>query len=193
MQMDEAIDMIAFGATTQKVSSCLGLYLSPETIYIAETHLEKGKVIVDHLVRIPVPAAEAAKSPAGPTTATLNTDFLLDNAKLSALIRQSMSQVKWGTKDVMITLSHHLGLLRYFAMPAVDKRFWKSSVPLEAKKYIPIPFELLSHDYQCVPLPAAADGKPRQGALVAVTQKKNLANISALLESPRSSKVSASI
>lgn len=183
MNQDEIIDALAFGAATQKIGNCLGMYLGPELIYIAETHLDKGKLVVDHLVRIPVPAAEPAKGAAGPTTATLNTDFLTDNAKISALIRQSMSQVRWNTKDVIVTLSHHLGLLRYFAMPAVDKRFWKSAVPLEAKKYIPIPFDVLSHDYQVAPLPPDAAGKARQGALVAVTQKKNLANIGGLLQS----------
>ncbi|MBI3553311.1 MAG: pilus assembly protein PilM [Elusimicrobia bacterium] len=183
MALEEIIDVLAFGVTAPRVSSCLGLYLSPETVYISETHIEKGKAVVDHLVRIPVPAPEGVKAPGGPTTATLNTDFLMDNAKLSALIRQSMSQVRWNSKDVMVTLSHHLGLLRYFAMPAVERRFWKSAVPLEAKKYIPIPFEVLSHDYQVVPLGPDANNKPRQGALVAVTQRKNLANITALLES----------
>ena len=123
MAIDEVVDALAFGAKTEKVSACLGLYLGPETIYIAETHLEKGKLIVDHLVRIPVPAPEAGKGSGRPTGSTLNTDFLMDNAKLSALIRQSMSQVRWNTKDVMLTLSHHLGLLRYFAMPAIERRF----------------------------------------------------------------------
>jgi hypothetical protein len=45
----------------------------------------------------------------------------------------------------MVTLSHHLGLLRYFAMPAIDRRFWKTSVPLEAKKYIPIIASVSEH------------------------------------------------
>jgi hypothetical protein len=183
MDVDEIVDALAFGAKTEKVSACLGMYIGPETIYIAETHLEKGKLIVDHLVRIPVPAPEAGKGGAPGTGSTLNTDFLMDNAKLSALIKQSMAQVRWNTKDVMLTLSHHLGLLRYFAMPEIERRYWNSSVPLEAKKYIPIPFDVLSYDYQVVSLPPDANGKNRQGALVAVTQKKNLSNLTALLAS----------
>lgn len=186
MEIDEVIDMVAFGATTPRVSSSLGLYLSPETIYVAETRMEKGgRLAVEHLARIPVPAPEAkegAKAPAGPSTGTLNTDFLMDNAKLSALIRQSMSQIRWGTKNVVVTLSHHLGLLRYFTMPAIDRRFWKTAVPLEAKRYIPIPFDVLNYDYQVVPISPDATGKPRQAILIGVTQRKNIANIAALLE-----------
>src|SRR5579883_1435824 len=179
MAADELIEKLAFGTTRPKATHCLGLFLSPEVIYIAETRLDKGRIAVDHLVRIPVPQPDAAKT-AG-ATGTLNTDFLGDHAKLAGLMRESMSQIKWGTKDVVVTLSHHLALLRYFSMPAIDRRFWKSAVPLEAKKYIPIPFDVLSHDFQVSTIPPDASGKPRQGALIAVSQKKNLANVTALL------------
>lgn len=183
MALDDLIEQLSFGKATVKVSSCLGLYLSPETIYVAESHIEKGRLAVDHLVRIPVPQPElSGKATSGPATATLTADFLMDNEKLSALITQSMSQTRWSTKDVFVTLSHHFGLARYFTMPAVDSRFWKSAVPLEAKKYIPIPFDLLNYDFQIIPLPPDARGKPRQGCLVAVTQKKNLVNVADLLQ-----------
>lgn len=181
--IDAAIEQLAFGKTTPKVSSCLGMYLSPEVIYLSETHMEKGRLVVDHLVRVPVPAL-APKPGQGPGTGmTLNTDFLMDNAKLSALIRQAMSQIRWNSKNVIVTLSHHLGLLRYFTMPAIDPRYWNSAVPLEAKKYIPIPFELLGYDFQVSPISAGAENKTRQGVLFGVTPKKNMPNITALLQS----------
>ncbi len=180
MAWDELVEQLAFGKKSRRIGNCLGVYLSPEVIYVAETRVEKGKLTVEHLVRIPVPISEATKG--GPATSSLNTDFLNDHVKLGVLMRQSMAQIKWNSKDVMVTLSHHLGLLRYFAMPAIERRFWKSAVPLEAKKYIPIPFDALAHDYQVVPFPPDAANKPRQGALVAVTQKKNLTNIISLLD-----------
>ncbi|MCX5795116.1 MAG: hypothetical protein NTY77_06455, partial [Elusimicrobia bacterium] len=179
---DEIIEKVAFGQTAPKLSSTLGMYLSPDTIYIAQTNMERsGKLVVEHLVRIPVPIP-AEKKDAGTMTGTLNTSFLTENQKLGTLIQQSMSQFKWSTKHVMVTLSHHLGLLRYFTMPTIERRFWKSAVPVEAKKYIPIPFEALSYDYQIIPLPPDAANRARQGTLIAVTQKQNLANISAMLQ-----------
>jgi hypothetical protein len=185
MAIDEAIETLSFGQTAPKVSSCLGLYLSPETIYISETHFDKaGRLVVDHLLRIPVPPPEAAKGKTtGPGATTLNTDFLGDSARLGALIRESMAGIKWKSRYVMVTLSHHLGLLRYFMMPAIERPFWKTAIPLEAKKYIPIPFDALTYDFQVLPLPPDAGNKPRQGALIAVTQRKNLANINLLLQS----------
>ncbi|MBI5240845.1 MAG: hypothetical protein HY926_10265 [Elusimicrobia bacterium] len=181
MNWDGLIESVAFGKTTPKLSSSLGMYLSPDTIYIAQTSLDRsGKLRVEHLVRIPVPVPEGKS--AGTMTGTLNTSFLTENQKLGGLIQQSMSQFKWSSKNVMVTLSHHLGLLRYFTMPAIERRFWKSAVPVEAKKYIPIPFEALNYDYQCIPLPHDSSNRARQGTLIAVTQKQNLANISAMLQ-----------
>jgi Tfp pilus assembly PilM family ATPase len=157
----------------------VGLYLAPDVVYLSETHVSGGKLVVDHMVRIPIPSD--GKGPGA--TATMNTDFLADPAKIAGLIRQSMSQLRWNTKNVRVTLSHHLGLLRYFAMPAMERRFLRSAVPLEAKKYIPIPFDILAHDYSAAPLPPDAFGKARVGILIAVTQKKNIANVQGLLTS----------
>lgn len=188
MTIDELVEELSFGKSSEKVSSCLGMYLSPEVIYIAETHLEKGKLAVDHLVRIPVPppppekGKEAGKDAAAPATVTLTTDFVFDQAKLGALIRESMAQFRWNSKDVLVTLSHHLGLLRYFTMPALERSFWKTAIPMEAKKYIPIPFEGLSYDYQILPLPPEAN-RARQGSLIAVTNRKNVDNVENLLRS----------
>ncbi len=176
-QFDDFIDQIAFGRKVPKASSSLGLYLSPDVVYMAETHLKSGKIVVDNLVRIPIPTDP--KKPGA--TATMNTDFLSDPAKVAGPLRQSMSQLRWNSKNVRVTLSHHLGLLRYFPMPAVGQRFLRSAVPLEAKKYIPIPFDVLAYDFTAVPLPLDATGKNRLGVLMAVTQKKNLANVQGLV------------
>ncbi|MDE2512405.1 MAG: pilus assembly protein PilM [Elusimicrobia bacterium] len=179
-KIDEIVEQIAFGEQGPKNGSSLGLYLSPDLIYLSETHMGKDGVLVDHLVRIPIPADEKKKAGA---TATMNTDFLEDPAKIGSLIKQSMSQLRWNSKTVRVTLSHHLGLLRYFTMPAMDRRYLKSAVPLEAKKYIPIPFDVLAHDFQAVPLPPDAAGKPRLGIVIAVTQRKNITNVQGLLDS----------
>jgi hypothetical protein len=185
-KLDSIVEQIAFGKETRKPSPSLGLYMSPDTIYLAESHLDKsGKLVVDHLVRIPIPSSvkSAVASPGAAANATMNTDFLTDPQKVAGLVRQSMSQMRWNVKNVRVTLSHHLGLLRYFSMPSMESRFLRTAIPLEAKKYIPIPFDVLAHDYQSMPLPVDAGGKPRLGVLIAVTQIKNIANIQGLLAS----------
>lgn len=177
--IEKLIDNLAFGVEGRAPGPCLGLYLGPDVIYLAESHLDKaGKLVVDHLVRIPIP--RDAKSPAG--TATMSTDFLSDPLKVAGTIRQTMSQMRWNSKRVRVTLSHHLGLMRYFVMPAIERRFIRTAVPVEAKKYIPIPFDALAYDFQTIAVPADAQGKERLGILIAVTQDKNIANIRGLLD-----------
>ncbi|OGR69533.1 MAG: hypothetical protein A2X40_00460 [Elusimicrobia bacterium GWC2_65_9] len=178
-RFDQLIEQISFGTASAPAGPCLGLYLSPEVIYLSETHREKGgRLAVDHLVRIPIPAE--GKNPGA--TATMNTDFLSDPLKIAGFLRQSMSQMRWNSKSVRVTLSHHLGLVRYFSMPAMEHRYLHTAVPLEAKKHIPIPFDLLAHDFQAIPLPPDAQGKARLGVLIMVTQRKNIANVQGLLK-----------
>ncbi|MEK7383057.1 MAG: pilus assembly protein PilM [Elusimicrobiota bacterium] len=178
--IDKTIEQLAFGAAGRAVGSSLGMYLSPDVVYLAESHVERsGKLVVDHLVHIPI--ATDVKNPAG--TATMSTDFLKDPLKVAGTIRQTMSQMRWNSKRVRVSLSHHLGLMRYFTMPDMERRYLRTAVPLEAKKYIPIPFDVLAHDFQAIPLAPDAQGKPHVGVLIAVTQKKNLACIQGLLDS----------
>lgn len=178
--INQLIDQVAFGKAKPVTGPCLGVYLSPDMVYIAETKAGSGGTIgVDHLVRVAIPLEGKAAS----GTMTMSTDFLSDPTKVGGLIRQSMSQIRWNSKNVVVTLSHHLGLLRYFPMPQMERRFLRTSVPIEAKKYIPIPFDALAHDFQAEAMPADAAGKARLGVLIGVTQNKNLANISGLMTS----------
>ena len=154
--IDKTIEQLAFGAEGRAAGSSLGLYLSPDVIYLSESHVEKGgKYVVDHLVRIPIPAE--GKNPAG--TATMSTDFIGDPLKVAGAIRQAMSQLRWNSKRVRVTLSHHLGLMRYFVMPDMERRYLRTAVPLEAKKYIPIPSTSWSMTSDRL-LPSDAQGKP---------------------------------
>lgn len=179
-RFDQLVDSLAFGRAKPKTGTCLGLYISPDLIYIAETHRDQGgKLIVDHLVRIQVPR-DGKEVPAN--AITMNTDFLSDPKRVGRLISESMAQMKWNSKDVVVTLSHHSGLLRYFPMPAVERRFLKSAVPIEAKKYIPLPFESLVYDYQVVPMAPDPGGRPRKGILIAVSQKNAFSNVVGLLK-----------
>lgn len=178
INLDRYVEQLAFGKEPPKTAACLGLYLSPDVVYLSETRrAPDGRITVEHLVRVPL---AGASRPAG-ATATMNADFLSDPARVAEPIRPSIAQMKWSGRSARVTLSHHLGLLRYFTVPAMPRRFLKSAVPLEAKKYIPIPFEVLTHDFQPVAAPPDASGRPRQGVLIAVTQKKNLSALETLL------------
>ncbi|MBI4371467.1 MAG: pilus assembly protein PilM [Elusimicrobia bacterium] len=176
-RLDALVDQVAFGRRPPAPSASLGVYLGPELLCVSECRRDKdGRLAVERVVRIPIP------SDGKPAATTMSADFLSDPVRIADLARRPLEQVRWGVRRARVTLSHHLGLLRYFSMPAVDRRFLRSAVPIEAKKYIPIPFDALAYDFQTAPLPADASGRGRLGVLMAVTQSKSIAAIHRLLE-----------
>jgi len=180
MGLDEQIEQLAFGKSTPAMSACLGIYLSAEAVFVAESRISGGKPVVDHLVRVPLPPGPGGKDTKG--TGVLNTDLLADTDRVVGVVSQAMSQIRWGSKFAVVSLSHHFGILRFFTMPAVERRFWRMAIPAEAKKYIPIPFEGLSNDYQVMPLPPGPDKRGRLGVLFGVTQTKTIENVKAIVE-----------
>lgn len=180
MGFGEWLEQVSFGSSMPRLNCCLGLYLGMDSIYLTEVQASGGKPQVNHLLRLPTPVGGAGRDTK--TNMTLNADSLAETERMAEAIGKAMEEVSWKTKDVMITLSNDFGILRYFTLPAIDRRFWKTAVPSEAKKYIPIPFASLASDYQIMPLPVGADRRPKLGALFAVTQRKNMESLQQLAE-----------
>lgn len=183
MALEETIEQLSFGRSIPRIDSCIGLYLSPEVLFLAEVKMSGDRPQVLHLVRLPVPGTPESSAKTTRTIGTLNTEFLDHQEQVQAILKKAMSDIKWTSKHVMVTLSHHFGILRYFAMPAIDRRFWRTAVPAEAKKYVPIPFATLNCDFQVQDVGVGPDKKPRMGALFGVSHKKNLVNIQRLAKS----------
>lgn len=181
MSLADSIEQLSFGRSMPHIDSCLGLYLSPDSIYLSEVKADKGRPQVLHLLKLPMPAAGPAAAKATRTAGTLSADFLPDVDKVAAVIQKALSEGSWKSKHVMVTLSSEFAILRYFTMPWSDRRFWRTAVPFEARKYIPIAFTTLATDFQAFSLPPGADKKPRMGALFGVTQKKSLDSLRQLV------------
>ena len=182
MALDEMIEQLSFGRTLPRLETCLGLFVSPEAMFLSEVKLDGNRPQTVHLVPLPVPGGEASSVSKTRTVGTLNTEFLGEQDKLLAIMKKALEGTHWNSKHIMVTLSHHFGLLRYFAMPAIDRRFWKTAVPAEAKKYVPIPFGSLSHDYQIRQIGPGPDRKPRMGALFGVTHMQNITNLRSIVD-----------
>ena len=170
MALQDQIEQLSFGRSLPRIDSCLGLHLSPEAMFLSEVRYDKGRPQVLHLSRLRMPGAGKNTKAA----ATLSSDFMPEPEKVADELRKALSEGSWKSKHIMVSLSAEFGILRYFVMPAIDRRFWRSAVPVEAKKYIPIPFQTLASDFQTFLLPPGADKKPRLGSLFGVTQKKSL-------------------
>lgn len=182
MSLDSWIERLAFGRTRIKLRACLGLYLSGDTAFLAEVRTRGGRPAVEHLLRLPMPESPAGRDTPTKPAAALDADALTQTDRLASALKGALEQARLGSEHVVVTVSHHFGLLRYFTLPGIDRRFWRTAVPAEAKKYIPLPFADLAHDFQMIPLEPGPDQRPRYGVLFGVLHRRNLAGIQALVQ-----------
>ena len=146
----------------------VGIYISPKEICIAQVKVSgDGKLVPEHLVKFPTNFAvkEGMQRPL-----SLNGEFFNEKASWVAPFHQAMKQVNWDASAAVVSLSSQFGILRYFVMPLVDRKFWSKSIPLESKKYIPVSFDEVVYDFEAVP----TDGGKKLGVLFGLTQRKSI-------------------
>jgi hypothetical protein len=149
----------------------LGLFLSVDKIYLSQTHLEKDGLVLDQLLKIMIPKGEARAPAPGNAAQMPGADLLGDVNRIVDAVRPALAKLINPPQEVVVSLSPQLSLLRYFQMPAISQKFWKTAIPLEAKKHIPFPFHGLMHDFQVFPSGPLPDGHAAQGVLMAVASK----------------------
>lgn len=173
MALTDTLRRLATGEAA--IKDCLGLFISPEGFCLCEASTKGGKLVVGNLARVAAP-------PGGATArlGTLNTELLEKIDPITDGLRAALSNGRWSSKNLVVSLSPHFGLTRYFLMPEVPRQFQKQSVPLEAKKYIPFPFAELMYDFQVLPMPPSPDNKSRMGVLFGITPQKNVESLRAI-------------
>ncbi|MFA5162275.1 MAG: pilus assembly protein PilM [Elusimicrobiales bacterium] len=158
------------GKRAVTLTSCLGMYLTMEEIGLVETQLGGGAVKIGRYVRIALPPPK--KSDGDARASAMNADFITKEANWLPHLEKAIKQVDLDTRKVMLALSPQFAVFRYFLMPMVERRFWKQSIPLEAKKYVPFPFETSIYDFQ-VHMHDLPDGRGRMmGVIFALTSAK---------------------
>lgn len=154
-----------------KLNHCVGVYISRECAYVSEVSYDKGLKVARYL-KVPMP--ESGKDKPGETmrVAAMNTDFFENESTWLVPIKNAIDQAKLGTTKVVITLSPQFGVFRNFYMPHIDRRFWKQSIPIEAKKYVPFAIDGSISDFYGYPANPGPDGKARMAVLFAITNRK---------------------
>lgn len=154
-----------------KLNHCVGIYISREYAYVSEVSYDKGLKVARYL-KVPMP--ESGKDKPGETmrVAAMNIDFFENDSTWLVPIKNAIDQAKLGTAKVVITLSPQFGVFRNFYMPHIDRRFWKQSIPIEAKKYVPFAIDGSISDFYGYPANPGPDGKARMAVLFAITNRK---------------------
>jgi Tfp pilus assembly PilM family ATPase len=155
------------GGNSNKGKETLGIYIDPAAIHVLQARPGKGKAEVEHLVKIPTGFSykEGIMRPL-----SLNNDFFSEKAPWITPFKQAVKKVSWRTTSATVSFSQHFGILRYFVMPFVERKYWSKSIPIESKKYIPVAFEEVIYDFTAYP---SEEGK-KLGVLFGLTQRKSV-------------------
>ena len=154
----------------------IGIYISPKEISIAEISLKgAGKFQPEHLVKFSTdfPRKDGAQRPLAQ-----NADFFKSEAAWVGKFKSAVGKISWGASDVVVTLSENFAIFRYFSMPAINRKFWSKSIPLESKKYIPISFDNAAMDYDGF----LSDGGKKLSVLFGISQKETVEFITTLMK-----------
>ncbi len=147
---------------------CLGIYIGVDEIYMAQTSKKNRGVVLESLVRVPVSGVD--RSLLKPLD--LNESFFaMDNWTES--IAKVMAKKKWKTNRVVVSLAPAFCLLRHFVIPAsIERKMWKESIPLQARKYIHFPFEKAEYAYHVYEFETATTKQKRLGVVFTMTTKQ---------------------
>lgn len=156
---------------------CIGLYICLDAFYISQSVIKDNRIKVERFVKVPLAKIEGGID-AGPASA-MNVDFFMSERVWLEPLQNIIDKVKWDTKDIAVTLSPSFAVIRHFVMPFVERRFWRQSVPFEAKKYVPFSFEESIYDYFVYRFKDEQSGAAKLGVVFALTDKKISSAVSA--------------
>lgn len=154
----------------------LGIYISPSEIAIADVKLKGGgRLQPDHLVKFSTdfPKIAGANRPM-----SQNANFFKSTEAWVNKFKTAVKKVNWNCSDAVVTLSEHFAVLRYFSMPAIPRKFWSKSIPLESKKYIPLSFDGTMMNYDAV----LADKGKKLSVLFGLSQRDTVNFLTSLLK-----------
>lgn len=146
---------------------CLGLYIGLDEMYIAQSAQKDGGTVLESLLRVPVANVDHTQL----KPLDLNeTYFQMDNWQ-EALVKVA-SKKQWKTNKVVVSLSSSFCLLRHFVIPTViERKNWKTTIPLQARKYIHFPFDKGEYAYHVYEFETAATKQKKTGVVFAMTSK----------------------
>jgi len=163
MSLSEAL----IGQNMNAHPDCLGVYIGIDEIYVAQTAKKNSGTVLESLVRVPVHSVD--KNLLKPLDLN-ETFFSMDNWVES--LTKVASKKKWKTNRVVVSLAPAFCLLRHFVIPAnIERKMWKNSIPLQARKYIHFPFEKAEYAYHVYEFETAATKQKRLGVVFAMTTK----------------------
>lgn len=164
--MKEKIENL-LGIERPKYRNCIGMYISLTDIYVAQILEKSGGIEVDSLVKLALKDIRTDIL----RPADLNEGFFATPKHWLEPIKKIIDSKEWLSKDVVVSLAPNFSVHRHFVMPDTPRRFWKSAVPLQARKYIHYPFERAVYDFSIRPFYADLTKNKQLEVVFSLTSK----------------------
>ncbi len=140
--MINILDFIKSAFTTDKNKSVLGIDIGPSSIKIIQLKKRKGRAILETYGELslgPYAGLEIGRSTNLPTE------------KIAEAVADVLRESNTTTNKCGISIPMGSSLVSFIKMPAVDEKQLAQMIPLEARKYIPVPISEVSLDYLVIP------------------------------------------
>ncbi|WP_428067022.1 type IV pilus biogenesis protein PilM [Candidatus Proelusimicrobium volucris] len=158
----------SLGIKRTNYKECIGIYISLTDVYVAQVREKSGGLEIDSLIKLPV-----GEIPPGVLKpADLNEGFFSTPKHWLDPIKKIIDSKQWATKNVVVTLASNFSIHRHFVMQDTPRRYWKNTIPLQARKYIHYPFERGVSDYYVYPFYAGLSKAKHLGVVFSMTSAR---------------------
>ncbi|MEK7552314.1 MAG: pilus assembly protein PilM [Patescibacteria group bacterium] len=129
-----------FGGS-KKENTVIGIDIGSSAIKVVQLSKKKGKAVLDTYGAIslgPYAGEEVGKATS------------LSEGKLIMALNDILKEAKTTTKNVGMAISFNSSLMTVIELPSASEVHLKEIIPLEAKKYVPVPLSEVSLDWSVV-------------------------------------------
>ncbi len=126
----------------EQSSSVLGIDIGSSSVKVVQLIKKNGKAVLETY-------GEVELGPYGGTDQGRST--FLPSDKLAEVIRDLLRESNTTTKSSAISISVGASFVVFFHLPVTDENKLKEMVPIEARKYIPVPITEVSLDWLAIP------------------------------------------
>lgn len=136
------LDKIFKSLTTKQGQSVVGIDMGSSSIKIVQLRKKAGKAVLETY-------GELALGPYAGTEIGRATS--LPNDKLVEALKDLLKESNVTTKSAGISIASASSLLSFIRMPEMDQKQLATMIPIEARKYIPVPITEVALDWWIIP------------------------------------------
>lgn len=142
-----------FSFLNTKDKSVLGIDIGSSAIKVVQLKKKKGRAVLETY-------GELALGPYGGVEVGRATSLSTD--KISEAMGDLLKEAKTTTKSCGITIPLASSFVTFIKMPALDEKQLAQMIPIEARKYIPVPINEVLLDWQVIPKDGAMGSLPKK-------------------------------